>query len=521
MQLGPALPAQPAAGLVPGDGAGPSGGGGTEAFATVLDAQATRGQPSLAKAGVHEGHSSRRDTSSTCSDGSDNTKTDELPALLAAPMLIALLAPIQNQGANSTTSSADASVAAISPAGSTGVAAISPAGGAALTAASPAGAGMAGPGSPLTALPTAATTQDGAPPALPVQAPPASQSDSNAISKTGATLSASASLPIPGQGDSSATPTKTAAAPAPLVQAGQAPVSIEPVAPDLTGLNVVQDPRGSGETREVPKNGEVDAKAAAQAADPGNALAFQAVGEQAATRSDGVAFAASGADAAGPRASAAPPQAPQAASASGGAGSQFGHGTSDSQLGHQDSGEASQTVLPGTSPSGVMASSTSSISTEPVPAPLGAGAGRDLLGQLVAHTDRLIPAGQSSMRVQLRPASLGTVDLNLSLKDGVLSLNIHTELTHTHDMIEAALPQLRHALSERGVDSAQVSLTSSSGSLTGDFAASGSWHGDQARGGEHYTPNRGYSVSVKDPSDVAQLTAVESLSGDHTIDYRV
>lgn len=96
----------------------------------------------------------------------------------------------------------------------------------------------------------------------------------------------------------------------------------------------------------------------------------------------------------------------------------------------------------------------------------------DLAHQLMPHLGRLSFPSNSHLRLHLKPPSLGTLDLHLTLKAGVLALEIRAESPRARDLIESALPQLRHALDQRGIEVGQVSLPG-----TGDMDRQAQWGG--------------------------------------------
>lgn len=124
----------------------------------------------------------------------------------------------------------------------------------------------------------------------------------------------------------------------------------------------------------------------------------------------------------------------------------------------------------------------------------GQNGGEDLFGQLLAHVARLSVSRSSSLRVQLRPPSLGLVDLRLGLRDGVLTLQILAESDRTREMIQQALPDLRQHLEGKAIEVGQMSLGSTATGPSGqqygsaDLAGSGHWparrYGHSGTGGQ-------------------------------------
>ena len=144
-----------------------------------------------------------------------------------------------------------------------------------------------------------------------------------------------------------------------------------------------------------------------------------------------------------------------------------------------------------------------------------------LFDQLLSHAAKLSLPTNSSLRVQLKPASLGYLDLRLGLSDGVLTLQIFAESDRTRDMIQGAIPQLRQALEGKAIEVGQMSL----GSL---LDASGGWqNGSSAFSGPGQWPGgRRYSRVGSEPPVspeplVAKVGSRGSPAPQHLVDYRV
>lgn len=148
-----------------------------------------------------------------------------------------------------------------------------------------------------------------------------------------------------------------------------------------------------------------------------------------------------------------------------------------------------------------------------------------LFDQLMAHAAKLAVPRNSSLRVQLKPESLGYLDLRLGLRDGVLTLQILAGSERTRDMIQGALPQLRQALEGKAIEVGQMSLGTPMGGSDGwqnGFAASsgaGQW-----LGGRRYPAVGPQPSSATEPLAAPtqpQPAGGDALGGRHLVDYRV
>lgn len=81
---------------------------------------------------------------------------------------------------------------------------------------------------------------------------------------------------------------------------------------------------------------------------------------------------------------------------------------------------------------------------------------------------RTAPDGSQRLSLQLRPAELGAVHLEVSLDDGVLSLRAVAETTATRDLLTGALPELRADLTRSGLSLGTVDVGSDT---SGDASA--------------------------------------------------
>ncbi len=142
-----------------------------------------------------------------------------------------------------------------------------------------------------------------------------------------------------------------------------------------------------------------------------------------------------------------------------------------------------------------------------------------VLDQLVAHAAKLSLPKNSSLRVELRPASLGYLDLRLGLRDGVLTLHILAQSDNTREMIQSALPQLRQALEGKSLEIGQMILGSprdgAGASQDGSARSFGQW-----QDGRRQQSAVGELRILSEPSAIPALST-NGRGGQHLVDYRV
>ncbi|HEX2924165.1 MAG TPA: flagellar hook-length control protein FliK, partial [Chloroflexota bacterium] len=151
-----------------------------------------------------------------------------------------------------------------------------------------------------------------------------------------------------------------------------------------------------------------------------------------------------------------------------------------------------------------------------------------VFNQLLEQASKLSVPRNTRMRVHLTPPSLGELDLKLDLKDGVLSLGITAELGKTRELIQAALPELRQALQQKGLDVGQFSLSTGSGegafggllgNSAGSFGAGNQWAGG-GRQSTSVAQNRS-SAQAEVPGPDGQRAVDSNGSSQHLVDYRI
>lgn len=88
----------------------------------------------------------------------------------------------------------------------------------------------------------------------------------------------------------------------------------------------------------------------------------------------------------------------------------------------------------------------------------------DRLGEAMgARIAGQIAKGQWSMQLTLRPANLGKVDVDLSMRNGELDAKFAASSALTRDLLQDSLPKLREALSQAGTNIASVNINGGGG----------------------------------------------------------
>ena len=100
-----------------------------------------------------------------------------------------------------------------------------------------------------------------------------------------------------------------------------------------------------------------------------------------------------------------------------------------------------------------------------------------LPGEVVRHTNILVRDGGGEIRLVLRPESLGSVRINISIENGSLEGRIIVENASVREVIENNLSALRNALRQEGFDDPALDVS------VGDRGAGGQRRDSSAASG--------------------------------------
>ncbi len=126
--------------------------------------------------------------------------------------------------------------------------------------------------------------------------------------------------------------------------------------------------------------------------------------------------------------------------------------------------------------------------------PITSGVDRVRFVQRVARAFQSVGSSGGSVRLRLSPPELGSVRLEVSVKNGVLTAHAQTETAQARDALIDNLPALRERLAEQNiqVDQFDVDLFDSSG---GGTSSQSQGNGDRSPG---FTPTAGRSTEQAD-----------------------
>lgn len=146
---------------------------------------------------------------------------------------------------------------------------------------------------------------------------------------------------------------------------------------------------------------------------------------------------------------------------------------------------------------------TSTPSTPMLNAQLGSDEWQQALSQQIVMFSR---NGQQNAELRLHPADLGAIQISLKLDNDQAQINMASSHSHVRAALEAALPQLRTALAESGINLGQSQVSSDS------FAQSQGFQQQQQqqearRDGQHGT----FSLSQDDDSEITPIAVPAAL----------
>lgn len=144
---------------------------------------------------------------------------------------------------------------------------------------------------------------------------------------------------------------------------------------------------------------------------------------------------------------------------------------------------------------------TDTPSTPMLNAQLGSDEWQQALSQQIVMFSR---NGQQNAELRLHPADLGAIQISLKLDNDQAQINMASSHSHVRAALEAALPQLRTALAENGINLGQSQVSSDS------FAQSQGFQQQQQearRDGQHGT----FSLSQDDDSEITPIAVPAAL----------
>ena len=127
--------------------------------------------------------------------------------------------------------------------------------------------------------------------------------------------------------------------------------------------------------------------------------------------------------------------------------------------------------------------------------------GGDVLDQVIKQISLRVVRQSSEIRVRLEPESLGEVIVKVRVENNQVDAQIDVTQQSVKQILEAGLPQLRHALSERGVDFQRLDVVVD-GHSSSEESRNESDGGGKSHNGRHQGIARRNRGAVPDRSPV-------------------
>jgi len=151
----------------------------------------------------------------------------------------------------------------------------------------------------------------------------------------------------------------------------------------------------------------------------------------------------------------------------------------------------------------------------------------DIINQITDYMKVQYKADETQMELQLHPASLGTINIQLTAKEGVVSAQIVAQSEAVKSAIEGQMVQLKDSLSEQGIKIEAVEVTVAShkfdSNLQQQTSQDGGQYEESSKSGR--SSRRHINLNDLDGLEDGNLNEAEQIAVDmmekngNTVDY--
>ena len=147
---------------------------------------------------------------------------------------------------------------------------------------------------------------------------------------------------------------------------------------------------------------------------------------------------------------------------------------------------------------------------------------QNIMNQIMDYMRVQLKADTSSLEMQLHPASLGTLQVNVVSKGGVLTANFMTQNEAVKAVLESQMIQLKESFAEQGVKVEAIEVTVQTHQFESNLEQG---RGRQQDGPEKKDRPRRINLNAVSDMDVEELTTEEQLAAEimtangSTVDY--
>ena len=135
---------------------------------------------------------------------------------------------------------------------------------------------------------------------------------------------------------------------------------------------------------------------------------------------------------------------------------------------------------------------------------------QDIVNQIMDYMKVQIKADMTQMEIQLHPVSLGTVNINITSKDGVITAQFLTQNEAVKAAIESQIVQLRNNFEEQGLKVESVEVTVESHQFERNLNGDGSGQ-EQAQQGKKKNIRK-INLNELNPESEAELNEEEQIA---------
>lgn len=148
---------------------------------------------------------------------------------------------------------------------------------------------------------------------------------------------------------------------------------------------------------------------------------------------------------------------------------------------------------------------------------------QDIMNQIMNYMKIQVKTDMTQMQIQLHPASLGTVNVNIASKEGVITAQFLTQNETVKAVIESQIVQLKNNFEEQGIKVEAVEVTVASHAFERNLSGEGNSRQQSQDGKKKGT--RKLNLNELNPEEEAKMDEAEQIAvammsaGGNTVDF--
>lgn len=148
---------------------------------------------------------------------------------------------------------------------------------------------------------------------------------------------------------------------------------------------------------------------------------------------------------------------------------------------------------------------------------------QNIMNQIMDYMKIQVKTDMTQMEIQLHPASLGTININISSKEGVITAQFLTQNEAVKAAIESQIVQLKNSFEEQGIKIEAVEVTVESHAfernLSGESDSRQQSQNGKKKGGRKINLNELNPEEEAQMGEEEQLAAAMMSAGGNTVDF--